>query len=100
MSNRTGIKYPGTTTRATKVHINNMYIKYTFVDIASLLISQVLGAIPLPVASPLAIEALSLRLGSSLRFLHGSGTLLATLLEVSLLSLAFLETNGFIHHQH
>ena len=39
-----------------KVHINNMYIKYTFIDVANLLICQVLRAVPLPVALPLAIE--------------------------------------------
>jgi len=78
-----------------------MYIKYTFVDDASLLISQVLGAIPLPVSTPLAIEALSFGLRSRLGFLHGCGSLLATLLEVSLLLLlAFFETGGLFDHQH
>ena len=74
-----------------------MYIKYTFVDVASLLTCQVLGAVPLPVTIPLAIEALSLRFGSSLGFLHGSGNWLAILLEVPFLSLAFLlETGGLL----
>ena len=83
-----------------KVQINNMYIKYTFVDVASLLICQVLGAIPLLVAIPLAIEALSLRFGSSLGLLHGTGNWLAVLLEVPFLSLAFLlETGGLVDHQ-
>ena len=36
-----------------------MYIQYTFVDFAILLIRQILGAVPLPVTSPFAIEALS-----------------------------------------
>ena len=39
-----------------------MYIKYTFVHFAILLIHQILGTIPLPVTSPFAVEALSLRL--------------------------------------
>ena len=45
-----------------KIHMDNMYIKYTFVHFAILLIDQLLGAVPLPVASPFAVEALSLRL--------------------------------------
>ena len=72
-----------------KLHINNMDIKYTFVHFAILLIRQVFGAVPLLVTIPFAVEALSFRLGSSFRFLHGSGNLLAILLEVPLLSLAF-----------
>src|SRR3989337_2265414 len=100
MSNRTSIKYPGATTSIGEVHINNMYIKYTFVDIASLLICQVLGAVPLPMSIPLAVEALSLRLGSSLGLLHGSGNCFAILLEVPFLTLAFLETGGLIDHKH
>jgi hypothetical protein len=77
-----------------------MYIIYTLFGVGPLLVGQILGAIPLPVASSLAIEALSFRLGSSLGFLHGRSNCFATLLEVSLLSLALLETSGFIHHQH
>src|SRR3989337_1321519 len=101
MSNRTGIKYPGTTMSISKVHINNMYIKYTFVHFAILLIRQILGAVPLPVTSPFAVEALSFRLGYKLGLLPGSGNLLAILLEVPLLSLAlFLETSGLVNHQH
>ena len=83
-----------------KVHINNMYIKYTFVHFAILLIRQILGAVPLPVTSPFAVEALSLRLGSSFGLLPGSGNLLAILLEVPLLPFAlFLETSGLVNHQ-
>ena len=41
LSNRTGIKYRGATTNTSKVHFNNMYIKYTFVHFAILLIRQV-----------------------------------------------------------
>src|SRR5215216_5543140 len=100
MSNRTDIKYPGATTSISKVHINNMYIKYTF-HFAILLIRQILGAVPLPVTSPFAVEALSFRLRSRLGLLHLSNNLLAVLLEVSLLSFALLlETSGLVNHQH
>ena len=84
-----------------KVHIDNMYIKYTFVHFSFLLIRQILGEVPLPVTSPFAVEALSFRLGSSFGILHGSGNLLAILLEVPFLSLALLlETSGLVNHQH
>ena len=78
-----------------------MYIQYTFVHFAILLIHQILGAVPLPVTSPFAVEALSLRLRSRLGLLHLSSNLLAVLLEVPLLSLCpFLETSGLVNHQH
>ena len=78
-----------------------MYIQYTFVHFAILLIHQILGAVPLPVTSPFAVEALSLRLRTRLRLLHLSSNLLAVLLEVLLLSLCpFLETSGLVNHQH
>ena len=84
-----------------KVHINNMYIKYTFVHFAILLIRQILGAFLLSVTSPFAVEAISLRLRSRLGLLHLSSNLLAVLLEVPLLSLCpFLETSGLVNHQH
>ena len=84
-----------------KVHINNMYIIYTFVHFAILLIRQVFGVVPLPMTIPFAVEALSFRLRSSFGLLHGSGNLLAILLEVSFLSLALLlETSGLVNHQH
>src|SRR4051812_21346528 len=87
--------------RTSKVHINNMYIKYTFVHFAILLIHQVFGVVPLPVTIPFAVEALSFRLRSSFGLLHGSGNLLAILLEVRFISLAlFLETSGLVNHQH
>ena len=70
-----------------KVHINNMYIKYTF-HFAILLIRQVLGAIPLLVTSPFEVEALNLRLRSRLGLLHLSSNLLVVLLEVPLLPFA------------
>ena len=62
---------------------------------------QILGVVPLPVTSPFAVEALSLRLRTKLRLLHLSSNLLAVLLEVPLLSLCpFLETSGLVNHQH
>src|SRR6266496_1919152 len=101
MSNRTSIKYPGATTSISKVHINNMYIKYTFVHFAIRLIRQILGVVPLLVANPFAVEALSFRLLSRFGILPGSSNLFAILLEVPLLSLAlFLETSGLVNHQH
>ena len=54
-----------------------MYIKYTFVHFAILLIRQVSRVVPLPVTISFAVEALSFRLGSSFGLLHGSGNLLA-----------------------
>src|SRR3954466_12914444 len=100
MSNRTSIKCPGTTTITREIHINNMYIGYTFLlDVAVLQIRQVLWAIPLPVTFSLAVKALSIRL--SLGLLRRRGNFLTTLLEVSLLlRLAFLEFGGLIDHQH
>ena len=62
-----------------------MYITYTFVYFAILLIRQILGAVPLPVTSPFAVEALSLRLRTRLGLLHLSSNLLAVFLEVPLL---------------
>src|SRR6266511_2938175 len=100
MSNRTSIKYPGATTSISKVHSNNMYIKYTFL-FAILLIRQKLGVVPLPMTSPFVVEALSLRLRSRLGFLHLSSNLLAVLLEVPLLPFAlFIETSVLVNHQH
>src|SRR3954470_16320104 len=85
MSNRTSIKYPGTTTSTGEIHINNMYIRYTFLlDVAVLQIRQVLGAILLPVTFSLAVKALSIRLRPSLGLLCRHGIFLTALLEVSL----------------
>ena len=84
-----------------KVHINNMYIIYTFVHFTILLIRQVFGAVPLPVTISIVVEALSFKLGSSFGLLHGSGILFAILLKVTFLSLALLlETSGLVNHQH
>ena len=58
-----------------------MYIQYTFVHFAIFLIHQILGVVPLPVTSPFVVEALSLRLRSSLGLLHLSSNLLAVLLK-------------------
>ena len=65
-----------------------MYIKYTFVHFAIPLFHQIFGVVPLPVTIPFAVEALSFRLRSSLGLFHGSGNLLAILLEVPLLPFA------------
>ena len=73
-----------------KVHINNMYIKYTIVHFAILLIHQVSRAVPLRVTVSFAVVAVSFRFGSSFGLLHGSGNLLVILLEVPFLSLALL----------
>src|SRR4051812_29886946 len=102
VSNRTSIKYPGTTTSTSEIHINNMYIGYTFLlDVAVLKIRQVLWAIPLPVTLSLAVKALSIRLRSSPGLLCRCGNFLTALLEVSLLlRLAFLEFGGLIDHKH
>jgi hypothetical protein len=56
-----------------------MYIKYTFVHFAILLIRQVFGEVPLLVTISFAVEALSFRFGSSFGLLHGSGNLFAVL---------------------
>ena len=46
------------------------------------------------------VEALSFRLGSRFRLLHGSGNLLAIFLEVPFLSLSLLlEASGTVNHQ-
>src|SRR3954468_3710579 len=102
ISNRTSIKYLGTTTSTSKIHINNMYIKYTFLlDVAILQICQVFGAVTLPVTIALAVETLNVRLRTSFGLLRRCGSFLAALLEVSLLRLAlFLETSGLVDHQH
>ena len=78
-----------------------MYIKYTFVHFAILLIRQIFGLGPLPVTISFAVEALNFRLRSSFGLLHRSGNLLAIIFEVPFLSLApFLETSGLVNHQH
>ena len=78
-----------------------MYIKYTFVHFAILLIRQVSRVVPLLVTVPFEVEALSFRLRSRLGLLPGSDNLLAILLEVPFLSLCpFLNTSGLVNHPH
>ena len=78
-----------------------MYIKYSFVHFAILLIHQILVVVPLLVTSSFVVEALSLKLRSRLGFLHLSSNLFAILLEVPLLPFALsLETSGLVNHQH
>ena len=61
---------------------------------------QILGAVPLPVTSLLAVEALSFRLRSRFGFFLLSSNLLAILIEVPFLSFALLvETSGLVSHQ-
>ena len=74
-----------------------MYIQYTFVHFAILLIRQILVAVPLPLISSFAVKALSLRLRSRLGLLHLSNNLLAILREVPLLPFAlFLKLVVFL----
>ena len=75
---------PRATTSTSKVHINNMYIKYTLVHFAILLIHQIFRVFPLLVTISFAVETLSFRLWSSFGLLHGSDNLLVILLEVPL----------------
>ena len=79
-----------------------MYIKYTFVHFAILLIRQILGAVLLLMTSPFEVEALNFRLRSRLGFVLLSSNWLAVLLEVPLLlSFAlFLGTSVLVNHQH
>ena len=77
-----------------------MYIQYTFVHYAILLIRQIFWVSPLPLTISFAVKALSFRLWSSFGLLHGSDNFLVILLEVPFLSLALLvETSGFVNHQ-
>src|SRR3954469_13188516 len=87
---------------STEIHINNMYIEYTFLlDVVVLQIRQVLRAIPLPVSFSLAIKALSISLRPSLGLIRRRGNFLTALLEVFLfLRLALLlEFGGLIDQQ-
>ena len=77
--------------------VPKMYIKYTFVHFSILLICQILGAVPLPMTSPFAVEALNFRRGSSFGRLHRSGNLPAILVGGRFLSLAlFIETSVLV----
>ena len=101
-SNRTSIKYSGATINTSKVHINNLYIKYTLVHFAILLTHEIFRAFPLTMTISFAVEALSLKLRSRFGFLLLSSNLLAVLLEVPLLLplTLFLETSDLVNHQH
>ena len=94
-------KCRGVAINTSKVHINNMYIQYTFVHFAILLIHQIVGVVPLPVTSPFAVEALSFRLRSRLGFFTWATTCLPFFLKFPFLPFApLLETSGFVYHQH
>ena len=98
LSNQTGIYYPGATRSTSKVHINIMYIQYTSVDLACLLIYQVSRVVLLQWPFPSLQKHLVSGLGSTLGFFAGAATDLP-FHEVSLLTLALLETSGFTNHQ-
>jgi hypothetical protein len=83
VSNITGIEYPCVTAGTCKININYMYIKYTFVsgnNFAGLLVFKVLRAVALPMAIPLAVEALDSR--HKLGHLGGTGNTLAVPLRL------------------
>ena len=94
LSNRTGIYYPRATRSTSKVHINIIYIQYTFVDLAILLIYQVSRVIRLQWLFPLLQKHLVSGLGSTSGFFTRAAADLP-FHEVSLLALALLETCGF-----
>ena len=89
LSNRTGILYHGATRSTSKVHINIMYIQYTSIDLASLLIYQVSRVILLQWLFPLLQKHLVSGLGSTLGFFTRAATDLP-FHEVPLLALALL----------
>ena len=100
-SNWTGIKYRGVATNTSKIHINNLYIKYTFVHFAILLIHQIFRAFLLLVTISFAVWSLNFRLWSSFGLHCGSDNLFAILLEVLFLFLCpLLETSDLVNHQH
>ena len=75
-----------------------MYIQYTSIDLASLLIYQVSRVILLQWLFPLLQKHLVSGLGSTLGFFTRAAADLP-FHEVSLLALALLETSGFTNHQ-
>ena len=75
-----------------------MYIQYTSIDLANLLIYQVSRVILLQWLFPLLQKHLVSGLGSTLGFFTRAATDLP-FREVSLLALALLETSGFTNHQ-
>ena len=68
LSNRTGIQYPGAARSTCKVHIHIMYIQYTSVDLARLLIYQVFRVVLLQWPFPSLQKHLVSGLGSTLGF--------------------------------
>ena len=74
-----------------------MYIQYTSIDLASLLIYQVSRVILLQWLFPLLQKHLVSGLGSTLGFFIEQQ--LICRFKVSLLALALLETSGFTNHQ-
>ena len=76
-----------------------MYIQYTSIDLASLLIYLVSRVILLQWLFPLLQKHLVSGLGSTLGFFTGAATDLP-FHEVPLLVLALLETGDLIDHQH
>ena len=75
-----------------------MYIQYTSIDLASLLIYQVSRVMLLQWLFPLLQKHLVSGLGSTLGFFNGAAADLP-FHEVSLLALALLDTSGFTNHQ-
>ena len=75
-----------------------MYIQYTSVDLASLLIYEVSRVVLLQWPFPSFQKHLVSGLGSTLGFFTGA-TADLPFHEVSLLALALLETSGFTNHQ-
>ena len=75
-----------------------MYIQYTSIDLASLLIYQVSRVILLQWLFPSLQKHLVLGLGSTLGFFTGAATDLL-FYEVPLLALALLKTSAFTNHQ-
>ena len=87
-SNRTSIKYSGATINTSKVHINNLYIKYTLVHFAILLIHQIFKAFPLLVTIPLQYNHSVSGFGPALGFFGGVTTCLPFYLKFPLFSFA------------
>src|SRR5215216_1410523 len=84
-----------------KVHINNMYIKYTFIQFAILLIRHVFGVVTLLVTIPFAEKHLVSGLGPALGFFMGVTTCLPFFLKFPFFLFAlFLETSDLVNHLH
>ena len=90
--------YHGATRSTSRVHINIMYIQYTSVNLACLLIYQVSRVVLLQWPFLSLQKHLVSGLGSTLGFFTRAATDLP-FHEVSLFSLTLLETSGFTNHQ-